>query len=105
MSGGEPTRAEIDRSRGPLLLEFGAAWCGFCRALAPHVEELLAQFPQVRRVKVEDGKGQPLGRSFRVKLWPTLVFLRDGEVLRQAARPSPDEVREGLEAITAGPAV
>jgi thioredoxin 1 len=104
MSGGEPTREEIDRSRGPVLLEFGAEWCGFCQALAPHVEELLEEFPQVRHVKVEDGKGKPLGRSFRVKLWPTLVFLRDGQVLKQTARPAPEEVREGLEALTAGPA-
>ncbi len=101
MSGGEPTREEIDRSRGPVLLEFGAEWCGFCQALAPHVTELLEEFPQVRHVKVEDGKGKPLGRSFRVKLWPTLVFMRDGQVLKQASRPAPEEVREGLEAITA----
>ena len=101
MSGDEPTREEIDRSRGPLLLEFGAAWCGFCQALAPDVAELLREYPQVRHVKVEDGKGKPLGRSFRVKLWPTLVFLRDGRVMKQASRPGPDEVREGLQAITA----
>jgi thioredoxin 1 len=101
MSADEPTREEIDRSEGALLLEFGAEWCGFCQALAPHVEELLAEFPQVRHVKVEDGKGKPLGRSFRVKLWPTLVFLRDGRALGQVSRPAPDQVREGLEAITA----
>jgi thioredoxin 1 len=51
-------------------------------------------------VKVEDGKGKPLGRSFRVELWPTFVFLRDGQMIRQAVRPSTGELREGLEAIT-----
>lgn len=62
---------------------------------------LLARHPEVRHVRIEDGKGKPLGRSFRVKLWPTLVFLRDGAVKHQVARPSPAEVAEGLAAITA----
>jgi thioredoxin 1 len=64
------------------------------------VDRQLAQFPQVRHIWVEDGKGKPLGRSFRVKLWPTLIFLRDGRVLHQAVRPEARDIREGLEAIT-----
>jgi thioredoxin 1 len=100
--GREPTRAEIDQTRGPVLLEIGAGWCGYCRALQPHLAALLRSFPGVRHIKVEDGKGKPLGRSFQVKLWPTLVFLKDGQVIRQLARPAPEEVREGLEAIGGG---
>ncbi len=69
--------------------------------MAPQFAALLRTHPQVRHVKVEDGKGKPLGRSFRVKLWPTFVFLRDGHVVRQAVRPAAGELREGLEAITA----
>lgn len=57
------------------------------------------EFPGVRYRSVEDGKGRPLGRSFRVKLWPTFVFLRDGQVVRQMARPSPRELRDGFEAL------
>jgi thioredoxin 1 len=60
---------------------------------------LLESFPEVRHIIVEDGKGKPLGRSFQVKLWPTFVFLRDGKVVQQAARPSVNALRDGLEAI------
>ncbi|MEX0611685.1 MAG: thioredoxin family protein, partial [Pirellulales bacterium] len=63
-----PTREEIDAFEGPLLLDFGTNWCGHCQAAAPAIEEALAEFPSVQHIKVEDGPGRPLGRSFRVKL-------------------------------------
>ncbi|MBL8346693.1 MAG: thioredoxin family protein [Rubrivivax sp.] len=97
----EPARADIDARRGPLLLEFGSPTCGHCRRAQPLVEEALAAFPGVAHVKVSDGPGQPLGRSFRVKLWPTLVFLRDGvEVARAVRPPAAEEVTEGLRRIS-----
>ena len=60
---------------------------------------MLAKLPQVRHINIEDGPGRPLGRSFRVKLWPTFVFMRDGKVIKQAVRPNPGEIRESLEAL------
>jgi len=97
--GSEPTRDEINRTLGPDLIEFGATWCGHCQALAPELQRMLKAYPNVRHIKVEDGPGRPLGRSFRVKLWPTLVFLKDGEILKQISRPEFSEVQEGLNAI------
>jgi thioredoxin 1 len=44
--------------------------------------------PDVRHIKVEDGKGKPLGRSFRVKLWPTLVYLERGAEVGRVVRPN-----------------
>ena len=98
----EPTREEIDRTQGPVVLEFGAEWCEFCQATRPVFAALRKEYPAIRHVRVEDGKGKPLGRSFKVKLWPTFVFLRDGRVLGQAVRPSAEELRAGLEAIDPG---
>lgn len=99
-----PARAEIDREAGPLLLEFGTPACGHCRALAPRIAELLDRHPEVKHIKVEDGPGEPLGRSFQVRLWPNLVFLRDGRVLRQLARPSHAQLDEAFRALGEPPA-
>jgi len=93
----EPTREEVDEMAGPVVLEFGASWCPHCQAIQPVMADTLGKNPRVRHVQVEDGKGRPLGRSFRVKLWPTLVFMRDGRVLGQAVRPSSEEIAKGFE--------
>lgn len=80
-------RAEVDAIRDPLVLEFGTAWCGICRSAQPLIVEATRQYPAVRHIKVEDGPGQALGRSFGVKLWPTLIFLRDGREVARVVRP------------------
>ena len=77
---------------GPLLLEIGASWCPHCQAIQSNLASMLAQHPDVRHIRVEDGPGKPLGRSFGVKLWPTLVFMRDGVISSRLVRPSADEI-------------
>lgn len=98
----EPSRADIDQLRGPLLLEFGAPWCGFCQAAQPLVRKALALHPTLEHLKIEDGRGRPLGRSFRVKLWPTLVFLQDGQEVGRLVRPADEaEIARELAKIAA----
>ncbi len=83
----QPTRGDIDALAGAAVLDFGTNWCGYCRAAEPIVVAALAEHSQVRHLKVEDGPGRPLGRSFGVKLWPTLIFLRDGREVARLVRP------------------
>ncbi|HEX4130925.1 MAG TPA: thioredoxin family protein [Pirellulales bacterium] len=92
MSTPEPTREEVGRLPGAVLLEFGASWCPHCQAAQPAIAAWLKRHPEVQHYPIEDGPGRPLGRSFRVKLWPTLVLLRDGAVVSQLVRPSADEI-------------
>ena len=93
----QPERAEIDAMQGAVALEFGTDWCGYCRGAAGDIGAALADAPQVRHIKVEDGPGRPLGRAFRVKLWPTVVVLRDGKEVARVVRPADaDEVRAAL---------
>ena len=84
----EPSRAEIDALTGSVLIEFGAPWCGHCQAAQPAIAAALAGYPALVHNKVEDGPGRRLGRSYRVKLWPTLIFLRDGQEVERLVRPT-----------------
>ncbi len=96
----QPAREEIDALTGATVLQFGTNWCGYCARSEPHVEAAMADAPDVRHIKVEDGKGRPLGRSFAVKLWPTLIFLADGVEVARLVRPTTREaVDEELAAL------
>ncbi|HLU60909.1 MAG TPA: thioredoxin family protein [Gammaproteobacteria bacterium] len=87
----EPTRQEVDALDGVTLLEFGASWCPHCVRAQPAIADALSRHPDTRHLKIEDGKGRPLGRSFRVKLWPTLIVLRDGNEITRLVRPTETE--------------
>lgn len=90
-----PSRDEVDALEGFTLLEFGTAWCGHCRAAQPPLSSAMAE-RDIRHLKIEDGPGRPLGRSFRVKLWPTLILMRRGEELGRVVRPTSTQAIEAL---------
>ena len=96
-----PSREAIDQLTGAAVLEFGTPWCGHCQRAQPLIEQALEDEANVAHIKVEDGSGQRLGRSFGVKLWPTLIFLRDGKEVDRLVRPdSAQSIHEAIEKIT-----
>jgi thioredoxin 1 len=91
------SRTELDAMRGTTVVEFGTNWCGYCQGAQPAIVAAFAATPGLRHLKVEDGPGRPLGRSFRVKLWPTLVLLGDGVEIERLVRPSSTaEIRDAF---------
>jgi thioredoxin 1 len=90
-SSQEPSRADVDAMPGATVIEFGANWCGICQAAQASIGAALAAHgggAPLRHLKIEDGRGRPLGRSFGVKLWPTLVVLQDGREVARVVRPA-----------------
>ncbi|WP_332672318.1 thioredoxin family protein [Aromatoleum sp.] len=99
----EPLRAAVDALDGPTVVEFGTAWCGYCRSAQPAIASAFAAHPDVRHLKIEDGSGRRLGRSFGVKLWPTLIFMRDGKEVSRLVRPTDrNAIAEALDGIDSG---
>lgn len=93
----EPKRDEVDQLSGPMVIEFGTAWCGYCRGAQSLIADAFAAHPNVRHLKVEDGSGRRLGRSFTVKLWPTLIFMKAGQEVARVVRPqSVKEISEAF---------
>ena len=103
-SSDEPSRAEVEAMAGATVLEFGANWCGICQAAQRTIGDALAAHPPLRHLKIEDGRGRPLGRSFGIKLWPTLVMLRDGQEVARVVRPGgAREITDALARLDAPP--
>ncbi|MBP0592383.1 thioredoxin family protein [Paraburkholderia sp. LEh10] len=94
-----PSRADVDALAGVTVVEFGTDWCGYCQGAQPAIGEAFSRHPGTRHLKIEDGPGRPLGRSFKVKLWPTLVFIRDGVEVARVVRPTAaTQIDEGFAA-------
>ncbi len=92
-----PTFEQVSELVGDAIIEFGTPWCGHCQTASHAIKEVLKAYSDMPHIKIYDGKGKPLGRAFKVKLWPTLILLQDGKETARLVRPShADEVRRLL---------
>lgn len=74
--------AEIKQSNLPILLDIGATWCGPCKALAPIVEEIAAEYDGKALVcKVDVDEAPEIAAEFRVRNVPTVLFIKNGNAV------------------------
>ena len=80
---------EVMESDRPVLLDFWAPWCGPCRMVGPVVDEIARERADIKVGKVNVDEQPELAGQFGVMAIPTLVVMRDGKVVDQAAGARP----------------
>ena len=80
---------EVLSSDKPVLLDFWASWCGPCRMVSPIVDEIAEERTDIKVGKVNVDEESELAAQFRIMSIPTLVVMKNGEIVNQSigARP------------------
>jgi len=76
--------AEVEKSAIPVLIDFWAAWCAPCRALAPTVDAIAEEYKgRVKVGKLDVDANQSTATRFNIRGIPTLLVVKDGQVKEQ----------------------
>jgi thioredoxin 2 len=79
-----------EKARIPVLVDLWAAWCGPCRMVSPVLEQLATEYAgRLKLVKVDIDRSPRLSERFTVQAVPTLLLLRDGQVVHRQAGAAP----------------
>jgi thioredoxin 1 len=76
-------QAEVIESEQPVLVDFWAPWCGPCRVVAPVLEEIAAERPDLKIVKLNVDENQQTAAAFEVLSIPTLILFKNGAVAKK----------------------
>ena len=87
---------EVLQAEGTVLIDFWAAWCGPCRMIAPAVEKIAEERPDVKVCKVNIDDEQELAIKYGVMSIPTLMIVKNGEIVNTAVGLRPKEEIEAL---------
>lgn len=89
-------QAEVLQSSKPVLVDFWASWCGPCRMLAPVVDEIAGEHPEVKVCKVNVDDEPELARQYGVMSIPTLIVFENGQIKNQSVGVVPKESIEKM---------
>ena len=76
-------QAEVLEADRPVLVDFWAPWCGPCRVVAPVLEEIAGERPDLRIVKLNVDENQQTAARYDVLSIPTMILFRNGEVAKK----------------------